>query len=172
MAFRAAAGYPPAAGGSGGGQGPARLGRFGADKSTGPRKARSDWERTMTARRLGVWIAAGLVVLGSSAALAAGDPAKGEKVFAKCKICHSVEGKNKIGPYLNGVVGRKAGTAEGYNYSDAMKNSGIVWDEANLDKYLANPKGFVPHNKMAFIGLTKDQDREDVIAYLKSVPEK
>jgi cytochrome c len=127
----------------------------------------------MTAGRLGVWIAAGLVVLGSSAALAAGDPAQGEKVFNKCKICHSVEDhKNKIGPYLNGVVGRKSGTAEGYNYSDAMKKADIVWDEANLDKYLAKPKEFIPHNKMAFVGLPKEEDRQNVIAYLKSVSEK
>jgi cytochrome c len=124
----------------------------------------------MTARRLGVWIVAGLVALGSSAALAAGDPAKGEKVFIKCKACHDAEEKkNKIGPYLLGVVGRKAGTVDGYHYSEAMKNSGIVWDEANLDKYLANPKEVVPHNKMAFLGLKKEQDREDVIAYLKSL---
>ena len=127
----------------------------------------------MTAGRLGVWIAAGLVVLGSSAALAAGDPAQGEKVFNKCKICHSVEDhKNKIGPYLNGVVGRKSGTAECYNYSDAMKKADIVWDEANLDKYLAKPKEFIPHNKMAFVGLPKEEDRQNVIAYLKSVSEK
>jgi cytochrome c len=127
----------------------------------------------MTARSLGVWIAAGLAVFGSgAAALAAGDAAQGEKDFNKCKVCHSVEGKNKIGPYLNGVVGRKAGTAEGYNYSEAMKNAGIVWDEANLDKYLAKPKDFVPHNKMAFVGLPKEEDRQDVVAYLKSVPAK
>jgi cytochrome c len=127
----------------------------------------------MTSWRLGVWVAAGLVGLGSSAALAAGDPAQGEKVFNKCKVCHTVEDqKNKIGPYLDGVVGRKAGTAEGYNYSEAMKNAGIVWDEANLDKYLAKPKDFVPHNKMAFIGLPKEEDRQNVIAYLKSVPGK
>ncbi len=127
----------------------------------------------MTSRRLGVWIVAGLVALGSGAALAAGDPAQGEKVFNKCKVCHSVEDhKNKIGPYLNGVVGRKAGTAEGYNYSEAMKNSGLTWDEATLDKYLADPKGVVPHTKMAFVGLKKEEDRQDVIAYLKSIAEK
>jgi cytochrome c len=127
----------------------------------------------MTARRLGVWIAAGLVVLGSGAARAAGDAAAGEKVFNKCKVCHSVEDhKNKIGPYLTGVVGRKAGTAEGYNYSEAMKDSGIVWDEANLDKYLAHPKEVVPHTKMAFIGLPKEEDRQNVIAYLQSVSAK
>jgi cytochrome c len=124
----------------------------------------------MTAGRLGVWIAAALVTLGSGAAWAAGDPAQGEKVFNKCKVCHSVEDeKNKIGPYLDGVVGRKAGTAEGYSYSDAMKNSGLVWDEATLDKYLAHPKDVVPHTKMAFVGLPKEEDRQNVIAYLKSL---
>jgi len=108
--------------------------------------------------------------MGASAAHAAGDAANGEKIFAKCKACHTVEaGKNKIGPSLAGVVGRKAGTAEGFNYSDAMKNSGLTWDEATLDTYLTGPKKLVPGTKMAFPGLPNEQDRLDVIAYLKSV---
>jgi cytochrome c len=127
----------------------------------------------MTAGRLGVWLAAGLVALGSSAALAAGDPAHGEKVFNKCKVCHDAEAeKNKIGPYLVGVVGRPAGSVESFHYSEAMKDSGLVWDEATLDKYLADPKAVVPHTKMAFVGLKKEEDRQDVIAYLKSVSAK
>lgn len=104
----------------------------------------------------------------SSAAFADGDAAKGEKVFAKCKACHSLEaGQNKVGPSLAGLFGRKAGSVEGFKYSDAMVNSGITWDEAQLSKYLENPKETVAGNKMSFPGLKKEDDREDVIAYLK-----
>jgi cytochrome c len=97
------------------------------------------------------------------------DAAAGEKVFAKCKICHQVgEGaKNLVGPALNGVVGRKAGEVEGYSYSPANKNSGIVWDEAALKEYLKNPKAKVPGTKMIFAGLPNEKDVDDVIAYLK-----
>ena len=109
------------------------------------------------------------VAMGAGVAHADGDAANGEKIFAKCKACHTVEaGKNKVGPSLAGVVGRKAGTAEGYNYSDAMKNSGLTWDEATLNTYLTGPKKLVPGTKMAFPGLPNEQDRLDVIAYLKS----
>lgn len=104
----------------------------------------------------------------NSAAFADGDAAKGEKVYAKCKACHSLEaGQNKVGPSLAGVFGRKAGTVEGFKYSDAMVNSGITWDEEQMAKYLENPKEFISGNKMAFPGLKKEDDREDVIAYLK-----
>ncbi len=113
-------------------------------------------------------VALGMTVVAVGAARAEGDPAKGADVFKKCAPCHNANNKtNKIGPYLQGVVGRKAGTAEGYNYSDAMKNSGLTWDEATLDQYLENPKAKVPGNKMAFPGLPKKEDRENVIAYLK-----
>jgi cytochrome c len=97
------------------------------------------------------------------------DAAAGEKVFAKCKICHQIgEGaKNFVGPVLNGVVGRKAGTYPGYHYSDANKNSGITWTEAELKKYLKNPQAVVPGTKMVFPGLQSEQDIDNVIAYLK-----
>jgi cytochrome c len=109
-----------------------------------------------------------MTVVAIGAARAEGDPAKGEQVFKKCTPCHNVDNKtNKIGPYLQGVVGRKAGTAEGFNYSDAVKNSGITWTEDNLEKWLENPKAFIPGNKMAFPGLPKKEDRDNVIAYLK-----
>ena len=101
-------------------------------------------------------------------AFAAGDAANGEKVFAKCKACHTTEaGKNRVGPTLAGLFGRTAGTVEGFKYSDAMKNSGVVWDDETLSKYLEAPKSFIAGNKMAFPGLKSPQDREDVIAYLK-----
>ena len=110
---------------------------------------------------------AGALLLGSQAALAEGDAAAGEKVFRKCKACHSLEaGENKIGPSLHGVFGRTAGTVEGFKYSDAMKESGIVWDESTLDAYLENPKKNVPGTRMAFPGLRKEEDRANVIAYL------
>ncbi len=107
-------------------------------------------------------------VVAAGAARADGDAEAGKNVFKKCHACHNVgEGaKNAVGPELNGIVGRKAGTAEGYNYSDANKNSGITWDVATLDVYLKDPKAKVPGTKMAFPGLSNDKDRADVIAYL------
>lgn len=112
-------------------------------------------------------IAAVAVGLGG-AAWAEGDAAAGEKVFKKCATCHSLEaGKNKVGPSLAGVVGRPAATVEGFKYSDAMKESGIVWAEEILDAYLASPKEVVPDGKMTFAGLKKEDDRKNVIEYLK-----
>jgi cytochrome c len=112
---------------------------------------------------------AGTALIVSVGAAAAQDAAAGEKVFAKCKICHQIgEGaKNMVGPVLNGVVGRKAGSYEGYHYSDANKNSGITWDEATLKEYLKDPKAKVPGTKMVFPGLPSDDDIANVIAYLK-----
>lgn len=109
-----------------------------------------------------------ILVAAVGQARAEGDAAAGAKVFSKCKACHVIDKPtNRVGPYLMGVVGRQAGHVEGFKYSDAMKDSGLTWDEATLDKYLADPKGFVPKNKMAFAGLKDEQDRQDVIAYLK-----
>ena len=121
-------------------------------------------------RRLTAGACAGVLVLPISAALAQGDPEKGEKVINKCKTCRVAdEEKNKIGPTLMGIFGRQAGSVEGFKYSDAMKESGITWDEVTIDEYIANPKTIVPKGKMAFAGLTKEQDRADLIAYLKEV---
>jgi cytochrome c len=93
-------------------------------------------------------------------------------VFRKCKACHVAdEAKNKVGPSLQNVIGRTAGTVEGFKYSPAMKaagEGGLTWTEENIDKYIADPKGFVAKNKMAFVGLKKEDDRADVIAYLKT----
>ncbi len=110
---------------------------------------------------------AGMVVLAANPALAEGDPTKGERIFKKCAACHVLEGnKKKIGPSLAGLFGREAGTVAGFKYSKAMKNSDIVWTAQVLDEFLVNPRKYVRGTKMAFVGLKKAQDREDVIAYL------
>ena len=116
-------------------------------------------------------IAAGVALLAlTTIASAEGDVAKGEKVFKKCAACHAVgpDAKNKVGPEMNGIVGRAVASVEGFKYSPAMTEfgAGKVWDEATLSGYLANPKGFVPKNKMAFVGLKKEDELKDVIAYL------
>jgi cytochrome c len=118
---------------------------------------------------LAAWTLLGLALSGSIGAASAQDAALGEKVFLKCKACHQIgEGaKIAVGPVLNGVVGRKAGTYPDYAYSDANKDSGITWDEATLKEYLRNPRAKVPGTKMIFPGLTKDDDIDNVIAYLK-----
>ena len=93
----------------------------------------------------------------------------GKRVFLKCRSCHSLEkdAGNMTGPNLWGVFGRKAGTEPDFQYSEAVKKSGIVWDEAKIDEWLSSPKSFLPGNKMAFIGLPKEEDRKAVLAYLK-----
>jgi cytochrome c2 len=122
----------------------------------------------MIARFVGAGIVASTLALGSSVALAEGDAAHGEVVFNKCKACHAVdEAKNKVGPYLVGVFGRPAGTAEGFKYSQAMKDSGVTWNEQTIAEYLADPRGYIKGNRMAFAGLKNQQDIADVIAYLK-----
>ena len=119
-------------------------------------------------------LAAGLlVVTAASPAFAEGDAAKGEKLFARCKACHTIEagGPNRVGPNLHGVVGRTAGTHEGFKYSKAMQEAGaggLVWDAESLSSYLENPREFMPGNRMAFPGLKKEEDRMDVIAYLQA----
>ena len=115
-----------------------------------------------------------LIVLGfglsATPASASGDVAAGEKVFKKCKACHVVDAeKHKTGPHLVNIMGRAAGSADGYKkYSDAMKSSGIVWNEETLDGYLEKPKAYVKGTRMAFAGLRKEEDRANVIAYLNS----
>jgi cytochrome c len=106
----------------------------------------------------------------SSAALAAGDATVGEKVFAThCSACHSTKpGENKNGPSLAGIVGAKSGAVPGFSFSPAMKDANVTWDDANLDKYLANPTGFVHGTKM-FVNLPNEADRQNVIAYLDTL---
>lgn len=100
----------------------------------------------------------------------AADIKAGEKVFKKCKACHVVDAeKNKTGPHLVNIMGRKAGTLESYTkYSKAMVAADVIWDETTLDAYLEKPKKYIKGTKMAFAGLRKEKDRVNVIAYLKS----
>jgi cytochrome c len=104
-------------------------------------------------------------------ARAGGDAAKGADVSKKCVVCHTFEkgGVNKIGPNLFAIVGRAAGTAPGYNYSTAMKDSGLTWTHENLAEYLANPKKKVPGDKMSFAGISNPDQIADLIAYLDTL---
>jgi cytochrome c len=109
--------------------------------------------------------------MGLSTSSYAQDAENGAKVFKKCMACHTMDDKNKIGPSLKGIVGRKAATVEGFKYSDAMLAKGaegVVWDEATLAAYLPDPKAFVPGTKMAFPGLKKPEEVTDLIAFLKT----
>ncbi|AOO80535.1 c-type cytochrome [Bosea vaviloviae] len=102
-------------------------------------------------------------------AKAAGDPAAGEKVFQKCRACHQIgeTAKNAVGPKLNGLLGRQAGSIEGYSYSPANKNSGILWDEPTFRDYIKGPQAKIPSTKMVFPGLKSDQEIDDILAFLK-----
>jgi cytochrome c len=114
-------------------------------------------------------IVATALVLASSTLVRAQDAAAGEKAFVVCRACHQIgpNAKIAVGPVLNGIVGRKAGTYPGYTYSPANRDSGIVWTPEELDKYLTSPQTVVPHTKMIFPGLKDEQKRKDVIAYLE-----
>jgi cytochrome c len=112
-----------------------------------------------------------LVVIASSAAATAAlaqDVAAGKTSFNKCMACHAIGdgAKNKVGPELNGLDGRKAGTAEGYSYSDANKKSGITWNEAQFKYYIKDPKAKIPGTKMAFVGIKNEKEVNDLWAFL------
>lgn len=113
----------------------------------------------------------GAVLLQSAAIrpVLAQDVDKGEHVFGMCLPCHSVgpDAQNKIGPELNGLDGRKAGTVANFNYSDANKNSGVVWNEATFKQYIADPRAMIPGTKMPFAGIKNQQQVNDLWAYLK-----
>jgi cytochrome c len=94
-----------------------------------------------------------------------GDPVRGETLYQSCAICHSIDA-NGVGPMHRGIVGRRAGTIKDYNYSDALKSSGLTWDESILDRWLINPNALVPGSNM-FFAIDDAQDRADIIAYLK-----
>lgn len=109
-------------------------------------------------------------VAAADAEASAADVEAGKQEFKKCALCHTAEaGKNKIGPSLFGVVGRKSGSLENYNYSEAMKNFDHTWDAETLDKYLTDPRAVVPNTKMIFPGIKDEKERQDVIAYLETL---
>ena len=112
-----------------------------------------------------------LLVIATSAAASnalAQDVAAGKTSFNKCMACHAIGdgAKNKVGPELNGLDGRKSGTVEGYNYSDANKNSGITWNEAQFKEYIKDPKAKVPGTKMAFAGIKSENEINNLWAYV------
>lgn len=123
----------------------------------------------MMNRSLVVALSLATMTLLSMTAAKAQDAAAGEKSFGKCRACHQVgeTAKNGVGPVLNGLFGRKSGSAEGYNYSDANKNSGITWDDAVFAEYIQNPKGKIPGTKMSFAGIKNEQEIKDLTAFLQ-----
>jgi cytochrome c len=110
-----------------------------------------------------------LLAVASAGEVRAQDAAAGEKVFGVCKTCHQIgeNAKNGAGPILNGVIGRKSGTVEGYNYSKANKESGVTWDEPTFREYIKDPKAKIPGTKMIYAGLKDEQKTNDLIAFLK-----
>jgi cytochrome c len=107
----------------------------------------------------------------AGSALADGDPVRGEQMFRQCMACHSLnDGENRIGPSLYGLFGREAGTVDGYNYTPAMREAGVVWTAETLDAHLTDPRGFIPQNRMGMTfprGVPDAQDRADLISYLE-----
>jgi cytochrome c len=111
-------------------------------------------------------LVAAILTQSQAGELPAGDPARGETIYHKCQGCHSID-RNRIGPKHMGLFGRQAGSLPDFDYSEAMKKSGIVWNEQTLDTFLADPRGVVPGTKMTYAGIKSAQDRADLIAYLK-----
>jgi cytochrome c len=121
----------------------------------------------MTALHRAALVCAAAFLLAAGAARADGDAARGEKRFAECAACHSVEnGVNGIGPSLNGVFGRRAGDLAGFRYSPALKRSGITWTAETIETFIADPQKVVPANRMPYAGMQNPTDRADLIAYL------
>ena len=115
------------------------------------------------------WKIALTMLIGSMGIASAQDIAAGEKSFRKCLPCHSIgpDAKNKVGPEQNGLDGRKAGTVNGYSYTEANKNSGIVWNEDTFKSYIADPRAKIPGTKMIFVGIKNPQEATDLWAYIK-----
>ena len=99
----------------------------------------------------------------------AGNAAQGEHAFAKCALCHAKDKTNGIGPGLSGVIGRHAGSESGFHYSEAMKNSNIVWDRKSLDSFIMAPQKALPGTTMPFPGIPGQEERNDLIAYLETL---
>ncbi|MBV8889442.1 MAG: cytochrome c family protein [Alphaproteobacteria bacterium] len=109
------------------------------------------------------------VALFSAGRALAADLEAGKAAFQKCRMCHSLDfgAGTRVGPSLHGVFGRKAGTFDDFPFSETMKNSGVVWSEDTLGRYIRDPKGFLPGNRMAFPGIKSDRELEDLLAYLR-----
>ena len=117
-----------------------------------------------------LYLPVAIILVAGSASAQSGNEARGERLFnQQCKACHTVDkdGASTVGPNLHGLVGRKAGSTEGFSSSDAMKASGIVWDDKTLVEYLKDPKGRVPGTKMVYAGLKQEAQQADMIAFLK-----
>jgi cytochrome c len=116
------------------------------------------------------WVVAASLLLALPTVASAQDAEAGKKLFTKCSPCHAIGpgAKNKAGPELNGLIGRAAGSVEGFTYSAAMKGSGITWDNATFKEYIADPKKKVPGNKMLFPGVKDEIERDDLAAYIES----
>jgi cytochrome c len=108
----------------------------------------------------------GLVLAAASAAATGGDPARGEKLYARCMACHALA-YDRVGPRHCGLFGRKAGSVAGFEYSPSMKRSRIVWSVKTLDRFLADPPGLVPGTTMTYAGIADARERDDLIAYLE-----
>lgn len=114
-------------------------------------------------------LALALSVTASTGVAWSQDAANGEDVFKKCRACHQIgeTAKNGVGPLMNGIIGRKAGLIEGFNYSEANKNSGLTWDKTTFLNYIKDPKAAMPGTKMAFAGVKDEKDAADLFAYLE-----
>ena len=112
---------------------------------------------------------AAALIAASAGTTTAQDVEKGANSFKKCLACHAIGpgAQNKVGPVLNGLDGRKSGSVPDFNYSDANKNSGIVWNEQNFEDYIKDPKAKVPNTKMIFPGIKNEQEAKDLWAYIK-----
>ena len=109
------------------------------------------------------------LIAAIAATASAADVENGKSIWNKCRACHQIgeNAKNMVGPTLNGLFGRKAGSIEGFNYSEANKTSGITWDEATFREYIKNPKAKIPNTKMVFAGISDEADVDDLVAYLQ-----
>jgi cytochrome c len=125
-------------------------------------------EQAKEERKMRVLVAAVAIIAASAGAAAAQDAQKGEQDFTVCRPCHAIgpDAANMLGPQLNGLDGRHAGSVPGYSYSDANKNSGIVWNQASFTRYIQNPQAVVPGTKMFFAGVKDQQQIKDLWAYL------
>jgi cytochrome c len=122
----------------------------------------------MMVRAFGGLLLGAAFLLPAGPVAAEGDAEAGERVFSRCRACHVVDQEqNRVGPHLVGIYGREAGSVEGYRYSPALADSGIVWDDEAIAAYVEDPRGFIPGNRMAFPGIRNEQEIADLLAYLR-----